>query len=453
MPHNARVTSPPTPPRLTKLLPRLPTWLHPADLQGLAQLATHGVLGAIRLAEKVQGNVYKAVAIPFGALGRPFVDATPGGSGVRRIGITGLGYGSVRGVARLAGGAANVVLAGALPFLRSRVSSPAREAMLSALNGVLGDQLADAGNPLAITMTLRHQSVPLDLRREALAQAFPGATGKIVVLLHGLCMNDLQWAPGADQSRCDYARLLTRERGYTPLFLHYNSGLHISANGQQLAALLEQLMAVWPQPVRELTLLAHSMGGLVARSACHQAGEAGLAWRARLKHIIFLGTPHHGAPLERVGSWVDALLGSNAVTRPFAKIGQLRSAGITDLRYGHLLQSDWQDIDRFERAPDARREVPLPAGVACYAVAGTDERLNPLEGEGLLPRAGTRLKAAARGVIGDGLVPVKSAFGQHDENHRSLQFPAENQWLAHGTHHMALLNSPAVGEQLLRWLD
>ena len=431
----------------------MPTWLHPADLQGLLQLATHGVLGATRLAEKVQGNVYKALAAPLGAAGRSFVEATPGTSGVRRIGITGLVYGSVRGVARLAGAAANGVLAGATPFLRPRASSPAREAMLSALNGVLGDQLADAANPLAINLSLRHQGVPLDLRRQALAEAFPDATGKLVVLLHGLCMNDLQWAPGADESRCDYARLLARERGYTPLFLHYNSGLHISANGQQLAALLEQLLAAWPKPINEMTLLAHSMGGLVARSACYQAGELGMAWRARLKHLVFLGTPHHGAPLERVGSWADGLLGSNPVTRPFAKIGQLRSAGITDLRYGHLLQNDWKGIDRFERVPDARSDVPLPAGVACYAVAGTDGHLDAAGSGGLLARAGTRLKAAARDVIGDGLVPVKSAFGQHDDNRRSLHFAPENQWLAHGTHHMALLNSPAVGEQLLRWLD
>lgn len=93
------------------------------------------------------------------------------------------------------------------------------------------------------------------------------------------------------------------------------------------------------------------------------------AWLAHLKWLVFLGTPRHGAPLERVGSWIDGVLSRNVVTRPFAKIGQLRSAGITDLRYGNVLEADWQEVDRFERAPDARQALPLPAGVACYAVA------------------------------------------------------------------------------------
>ena len=87
------------------------------------------------------------------------------------------------------------------------------------------------------------------------------------------------------------------------------------------------------------------MGGLVSRSACNVAEQTNMAWRSKLKNIVFLGTPHHGAPLERVGNWIDTTLGSNRVTKPFAAIGQIRSSGITDLRYGHVLASSWEGKD------------------------------------------------------------------------------------------------------------
>lgn len=423
--------------------PRLPGYLHVSDIQGLAQLATQGTLGVAGLAETVQGNVYKAVAALFGPLGAKFIDRTPGSSGVNAMGLTGLVYGSVRGVTRLAGGAANALLARAVPLVGEQASSPQRESMLAALNGVLGDHLLASANPLAIRMSLRHQGKSLPLEKSALAQRLPGATAKLLVVIHGLCMNDLQWRSGIYSG---HGELLAQELGYTPVYLHYNTGLHTSENGLQLDTLLEQLLRAWPQPVQELTLLTHSMGGLVARSACQQGALAGHAWPAQLKRLVFLGTPHHGAPLERVGNWVDGLLASSIVTRPFAKIGQIRSAGITDLRHGNVLQADWQNADRFEREPDARQTLPLPAGVACYTVAATtfapgDGALEPVR------------QALSRSLVGDGLVPLESALGQHAQARRCLAFAPENQWIAYGVNHLELLKKPEVGAQLVRWLD
>lgn len=415
----------------------LPTWLHVSDIQGLAQLATQATLGVTGLVENVQGNVYKAVAAPFGPLGEKFIDRKPGGSGVRALGITGLVYGGIKGVTRLAGGTANALLSRAASKPDTRPSTPQREAMLSALNGVLGDRLADTANPLAISMRLRSHGLPLLLEPQALAARLPGATGKLLVMVHGLCMNDLQWGHGEQ---------LARELGCTPVYLHYNTGLHTSANGEQLAGLLQQLVKAWPEQVREITLLVHSMGGLVARSACRQAAEAGHSWLAQLKALVFLGTPHHGAPLERLGSWVDGVLGGNIVTKPFVKIGQVRSAGITDLRYGNLLHADWHDAGRFERGPDARQPVPLPAGVNCYTVAATT--LAPGHGPWVAVR-----EALARKMVGDGLVPLESALGLHAEPGRCLAFPPENQWIAQGMNHMELLRRPEVTRQLLRWLS
>ncbi|CAN7519391.1 esterase/lipase family protein [Polaromonas sp. LjRoot131] len=422
----------------------LPTWLHVSDIQGLAQLATQATLGVTGLAESVQGNVYKAVAAPFGPLGAKFIDRLPGASGVRPLGITGLVYGGIKGVTRLAGGTANALLSRAAPLAGPRASTPQREAMLSALNGVLGDRLAETANPLAISMRLRHQGQPLLLEPQALAARLPDATGKLLVVVHGLCMNDLQWNSGTAGFK-GHGEQLARELGYTPVYLHYNTGLHTSDNGEQLAGLLQQLARAWPQPVQDITLLVHSMGGLVARSACQQAAEAGYSWLAQLKALVFLGTPHHGAPLERLGSWVDGVLGGNIVTKPFAKIGQVRSAGITDLRHGNLLHADWHDAGRFERGPDARRPVPLPPGVDCYTVAATT--LAPGKGPLMAVR-----EALARKMVGDGLVSLESALGLHAEPERCLAFAPENQWIAQGMNHLELLSRPEVGRQLVRWL-
>ena len=223
---------------------QLPTWLHVSDLQGLAQLATQGTLGVAGLAETVQGHVYKTVAATFGPLGAKFIDARPGRSGVKKSGITGLVYGSLKGVTRLAGGTVNAVLAAAAPLAGpQKSSSPRREAMLSALNGVLGDHLLETGNPLAIRMSLRHGGETLPLDKPALAARLPAATGKVLVLVHGLCMNDGQWRsartnPGGP--RHNHGDVLARALGYTPVYLHYNTGQHISTNGRQFAALLEQ---------------------------------------------------------------------------------------------------------------------------------------------------------------------------------------------------------------------
>ena len=443
LPDNWKVTTPAPPAnknsRSARLKAWLPTWLHASDIQGLTQLATRGVLGVADLAETVHGNVYKTVAVPFGPLGQAFVDRAPGTTGVRAKGITGLVYGSVRGVARLAGGAVNAALAGAAPLLPRRASSPQREAMLSALNGVLGDQLLETSNPLTITMSLRHQGQTLVLDKSALAQALPGGTGKILLLVHGLCMNDLQWLPALAGGHHNHGEILAKALRYTPVYLHYNTGLHTSINGQQLAVLLDQLVRAWPVPITDLSLLVHSMGGLVARSACEHARTAGLRWCANLKQIVFLGTPHHGAPLERVGNWLDRVLGSNVVTRPFARIGQMRSSGITDLRHGHVLAAHWEGQDRFDFASSdhlaTRQHLPLPEGVACFAVAGTTSKV-----------------AASSSLIGDGLVPVASALGRHANAALTLEFPPENQFVAYGTDHIALLKSEAIAAQLLRWL-
>ena len=394
------------------------THLHPSDLRGFARLATRATAGLADLVEAV----HHTIARPAGR------GQTPG----RTRGLTGLVYKSVRGVTRLVGGGVDALLGQLRPTLAGRASSPKREAVLAALNGVMGDYLVASDNPLAIPMSLRRAGRPLVLETQALTAAFPQGGGKLAVLAHGLCLNDLHW----NRAGHDHGAVLARELGYTPLYLHYNSGLHTSINGRTLAVLLEVLLEQWPHRVEDLVIVAHSMGGLVARSACHYGAAAGHGWPRRLTQLAFLGTPHHGAPLERSGNWVTVILDATPYAAPFARLGKIRSAGITDLRYGNVLDEHWRGRDRFAHAPDTRQFVPLPKGVRSYAMAATTGR----------KRGDLRDR-----LLGDGLVPVSSALGRHDESHRSLGFPQSRQWIGYGMSHLDLLGRPEVSDQLVRW--
>ncbi len=405
--------------------------LHPSDYLGLARLATQATVGVAAISEAVNQNVWRTLGVP------------GGDQAGRARGLTGLVYKSVRGVTQAVATSVDVVLGRLIPMLDAtgpdRPSSSQREAVLAALNGVMGDQLQRTGNPLATPMTIRHEGKVLT--PESLKSLAPGTlNGKILLLLHGLCMNDLQWTQDLDASgttRYDHGQALARALGYTPIYLRYNSGLHTSCNGGELASQLEQLLKAWPVPIQELSLLAHSMGGLVARSAVHLATQQGMNWPGHLKNMVFLGTPHHGAPMERAGNWIDVVLGSTRYSAPFAKIGQLRSAGITDLRYGHVLEQDWLGHDRFRRSPDRRHALPLPRNVSCYAVAATT--------------AGQRGTLAER-LLGDGLVPVPSALGQHPQAQHQLSFTKPAQRIVYRVNHWGLLKDPRVARQLQDWL-
>ncbi len=303
---------------------------HVGDLRGAVRLATDATAG---LADLVEAVHHRIVRLPGRGATVP---------AERTRGLTGLVYKSVRGVVRLVGGSVDALLALITPALRDGQPQPEREAVVAALNGVLGDHLAASANPLAIRMTLRdgdHAVVP---EREKLAERLPRTTGRVVVMVHGLCMNHLQWTRNGH----DHGNALARDLGFTPLRLHYNTGLHISINGAELAQQLEDLVTEWPGRLQRLVLLGHSMGGLVLRSACHQGRLAGHRWPQAVGDLICLGTPHHGAPLERAGHWIDTVLGATPYAAPFARLGKVRSAGITDLRHGHLLAQEGAGRDR-----------------------------------------------------------------------------------------------------------
>jgi hypothetical protein len=400
--------------------------LRSSDLRAGVLLANEASTAVISLTEGLHQAILRSLGAPSGE------------TKARTSGITGLVYKSINGISQWVGRGLVSALHRLEPLLAQLDAQKSetfeRAAVIAVLNGVMGDRLQASANPLATLMSLRWQG------RVISPLALPQAnevTGKILIVIHGLCMNDLQWTSQASGEPVNHATAIEHALGYSPVYLRYNTGLHVSQNGHELASQLEALLAAWPVPVTCLSLLTHSMGGLVARSAVHVATQVGLALPKHLKHLVFLGTPHHGAPLERAGNWIDALLGSTPYSRPFAKLGQLRSAGVTDLRYGHVLDADWQGHDRFRRRPDSRIPLPLPEGVVCFSVAAT---------------LAAKRSALADRLLGDGLVPLPSALGQHLDAQRQLHFAPGHQFVAYRTSHLQLLSSPQVTQQLLKWL-
>jgi hypothetical protein len=393
-----------------------------SDLRGLSRLGVDAAVGLTDLVEAMHHTIASRAGI---------VGAAPAG---RTSGLNGLVYRTVRGTTRAVGNGVDALFGALAGPAGEAPSTPEREALLAVLNGLWGDHLAATGNPLAIATALRVCGRALDLSATSLATQVPQPGARLLVLAHGLCMNDLQWTRRGH----DHGRALARDLGFTAVNLHYNGGRHVSENGREFAAALEQLVARWPVPVAELAIVGHSMGGLVARSACHHGERSGQGWLGVLRKLVFLGTPHHGAPLERGGRLLDSALGLSPYVAPFARIGKARSAGITDLRYGNLQDADWQGRDRHAQRRDDRRPTPLPQGVAAYLVAATTaERAGGLHGK----------------VIGDGLVPLASALGEHRDPALALTVPEAHRRIVTSANHWDLLDRQDVYEQLRGWLQ
>ncbi|MFQ2918826.1 esterase/lipase family protein [Aeromonas allosaccharophila] len=408
---------------MTDTTEKSPSSWHISDIRELAQLLTLALPAAVEITEAV----HQAVLSGMGIKGR---------DEGKTSGITGLVYKGVHRAANTLGSGINGLLnrLPPTPPLHHIPETPKRAALIATLNGVMGDALVESHNALATPMTLRYQGEPLDW--QAMPTDLP-REGRVLLMVHGLCMNDLQWQTLYQGEPVNHGEQLANALGYQPFYVRYNSGLPIAQNGQALALLLEQLLTHWPGDLKEITIMGYSMGGLVARSACHHAGVTGLTWPARLTNLIFLGTPHHGAPLEHAGHWLEQLLPASAYTEPFVRLTRLRSTGIKDLRHGKVIET-LAPPDPAVPMRDPREPLPLPCGVNCYAIAATT--------------AAKRSLLADR-LIGDGLVPLRSALGQHSEARHQLAFLPAHTLIVYRTSHMALLGSPQVGQQLLRWLS
>jgi len=309
-------------------------------------------------------------------------------------------------------------------------------ALIGALNGLSGDRLERSRSELHEPASVRVDGEAVALDTDSLRAAFPDATPRLVVFLHGLMGTEYYWDWGGAKPGETYGTRLAADLGCTPVYLRYNSGRHISENGLDIAALLEELVEAWPLEVDEVALVGHSMGGLVARSACYQGAESDHHWTGLVRHMVSLGTPHLGAPLEQGAHVASAMLHKLPETRMFGDFLRKRSAGIRDLRYGSLVDEDWRDRDPDALRAAACKEVPLLEGATHCFVSATVTR-SPRHPLGRL--------------LGDVLVLVPSATGQGRT--RRIPFQAEYGHHVSPAHHLALLNHPKVYERLRGWLE
>ena len=337
---------------------------------------------------------------------------------------------------RYGGSAASALAGGAerLAFDPGRTPGSKERLVRGALNGMFGDALEAAGSALALQMGLHDLEGPLLPGVERVARLQP----RVCVFLHGLACDEHSWrlrsdawaaSPWAESmpagQAIHYGALLEHEPGISVVWLRYNSGLSIDTNAEQLAKLLDVFAHAAPQ-VKEWLLIGHSMGGLIARSAQAVAAARELEWARRVPVIVCLGSPHQGAPLEKVGRVATAALALTNVTRPIGRIAAARSRGIKDLRLGLKVPAASTSASASVSVSPA-----APALRLVYATLGDEA-----EG-GIGPWVGR--------LLGDGLVRASSAADD------GLQGDVNRVALA-GLGHMALLNHPRVYAVIQPWL-
>jgi len=375
------------------------------------------------------------------AIAQRVFTAVPIGSGtVRPIhdGIAGAVYRAVRH-----GVAGSTTLAAA--FLRAASSdasvrplSDSRRGrfLLSAINGLMGDRLEELGNELSVSMAVRWRDGDVACDAGALRRAFPHSTPRLAVFLHGLAGSDEWWTQPPGSPAVRFGTLLRRDLGVTPVWVRYNTGLRISENGRRLAALLESLTGNWPVAITDLVLIGHSMGGLVARSAGQAAVSARLGWPTLLRHIVTLGTPHHGVPLEKavhLTSWALRIVPEAAA---FADILDARSVGIRDLGFGNLCDEDWSGEG--PGAPLCDQRTPVPPLKGCgHTFVGATVTKDPNHPVGWL--------------VGDLAVRTESSSGRSGKH--TILLPPGSVVRLGGLHHLDLLGHPVVYAHLRAALE
>ncbi|OAL77973.1 PGAP1-like alpha/beta domain-containing protein [Acinetobacter terrae] len=313
------------------------------------------------------------------------------------------------------------------PKLHDRPLTPLLHFLVGVLNGLLGDYLLKYQNPLALPMVLYDHYG--ELQKGDLS-------GRVVIFVHGLCMSHLKW------SKHRYGgigeKLLAQRDNNTMLYLNYNTGRRISANGRSLSHTLEDLVRRNPL-ITSIDLIGHSMGGLVLRSALFYAKQNMYPWVHLTENLICLGSPHHGAVLERFGFILQDKLGHFPFVKIIRHIVNIRSNGILDLRYGSVRDDDWEhNHARIGGMDDNRKPAPLPSHINTFFVAGSIAYENR--------------KNRPLNVLGDYLVSIKSALGEHPNPRFQLKVPESHKAIFYGLNHFELHYHSSVAEQIVKWL-
>ena len=389
-------------------------------MEGLSQLATSSVTGVAEIVQEIHRHIF----LQYFSLTRRQANF------IWENGITKRIYGLTQQIMQQYGKGLAISLRGLnryFPVLHEKPLTPMMHFIANALNGVLGDHMLQSHNPLALPMVMYDRYG--QLQRGELS-------GRVVILIHGLCMNHLSWAPGESSGLGEH--ILYHQQQANVLYLNYNTGRRISSNGRSLSNLLEKLVSNNPR-ITEIDLIGHSMGGLVSRSALFYGKQSTCKWIDYVENLVCIGSPHQGAVLERLGFMLQEKVGQIPFASVLAQLGNLRSAGIIDLRHGSVRDDDWEHLEaRIGQMDDCRKPAPLPSRIKTYLSAGTLERESS---------SSKTLEA-----IGDYLVSVKSALGDHPHPQFRLKVPEDHKAVFYGLNHMEIQYHPKVREQIIAWM-
>jgi pimeloyl-ACP methyl ester carboxylesterase len=306
------------------------------------------------------------------------------------------------------------------------------------LNGVFGDTLEKKKTGFEMKTTFYFAGEPLTMTKEGLEKVAAAGGGKICILAHGSCGSEKGWEFPEDLSQ-NYGSLLEKDFCFTPVFLRYNSGLHISTNGKRLSALLEEFVRHYPKKITQIVLVGHSMGGLVFRSACHYGQEENKKWVKLVRKVFYLGSPHLGTHLEKLGKLAVTILKQipNPIVRSIVLLGDLRSAGVKDLRHGYLTDEDWQKEKSDRLFYRHKNKTPLLKNADHYLICGTISKV-----------AGSRMGK----LFGDGLVHPASGTGKGLLKSSAIPFLEEHCKIIPGVSHSRLQRSQEVYDQIKVWV-
>ncbi|MGA8680909.1 MAG: hypothetical protein WB592_10550 [Acidimicrobiales bacterium] len=399
--------------------------MKPEEIRALGRLGVQAFSGTVSHIEKAH----------IGLASLSFKAAPAGGVPLRAAHdvIARSTYRAVRGLGKLAGSAVAEMAPSTAGSTHPPLGSSGRSSHVqAALNAAIGDRLSAEDNPLAIRMALRAGGRDLPVDRTTLRGLVDKPSCKLAVFMHGFGETDDSWRLGSAQDGQTYGTRLAADFGYADLYVRYNSGRHVSENGRDLALLLSEVVTAWPWPVDEVLLIGHSMGGLVVRSACHYGQEGAADWVRLVRHVFLLGSPNLGAPLARWTHHTARAAAKRKDTLPFAPLLTTRSAGVDDLRFGYLLDEDWEGCDAGSCGQDHRHDVPLLPTANHYTVSACVTRTpsSPL-GE----------------VVGDLLVQPASAHGRR-RRRQHIPFEIEHRHEFGGRHHFHLLNDAGIYEAM-----
>lgn len=333
---------------------------------------------------------------------------TAGGPGQRPPGISDLVYAIVGGSIRAASlGLGAAASTGIGPRLEGHVSGRLVNAVV---NGLIGDELATDRPALGIRMAVRLDG--RDLTYSELRTAFPDATGKVAVFLHGLCEDENAWSAHRDRIGTTYAEELVKA-GWTVLMLRANTGLPVATNAGVFDQLMHRVNSHWPVPIERVALVGHSQGGLVMRTATAMSDAT---WVSQVTDLITLGTPHQGSHVARAATAGSAALRHLPETAALGRILERRSHGIRDLDKG------------------LPHEVAVPEHIRVRLVSASVSQ----QPSGWVATA-----------LGDLLVQPQSALGTRPGRRR---LDAANSLHLGRTHHFNLLNDPRIHAAITDWL-